>query len=163
MNRIVAAMCATAVLACGSVVGFAQAPSPAQAVKERQDIMEKLWPNYYRDMSAVARGQSTDIAGIPAKAAAASEAVKKVSQLFPAGTGRDAVPSTRTKPEAWTQRAEFDGAFTTLINETNTLGEVAKGGNLDAVKAQFQKVAQACGGCHGGPVKSGGKFRFEEQ
>ena len=38
----------------------------------------------------------------------------------------------------------------------------ARSGNLDAVKAQWLKVAEACGACHGGPAKSGGKFRFEE-
>lgn len=48
-----------------------------------------------------------------------------------------------------------------LINETNTMGELAKAGNLAGAKAQWPKVAEACGACHGGPSKSGGKFRFE--
>jgi cytochrome c556 len=42
------------------------------------------------------------------------------------------------------------------------LPRTARSGNLDAVKAQWLKVAEACGTCHGGPAKSGGKFRFEE-
>ncbi len=137
--------------------------APGEAVKERQQIMKSFWPNYYRDMSRVARGESTDLASIPAKAAQASETFKKVSLLFAPGTGRDAVPETRAKPEVWTQKAEFEAAISTIINETNALGEAAKSGNLDAVKAQYAKVAEACGGCHGGPAKSGGKFRFEAQ
>jgi cytochrome c553 len=30
------------------------------------------------------------------------------------------------------------------------------------MKAAWPKIAEACGACHGGPSKSGGKFRFEE-
>ena len=52
--------------------------------------------------------------------------------------------------------------MTKLVAETDAIGAAAKSGNLDAVKAQWLKVAEACGACHGGPAKSGGKFRFEE-
>jgi cytochrome c556 len=48
------------------------------------------------------------------------------------------------------------------VKETAAFGEASQAGNLDAMKAAWTKVAQACGACHGGPAKSGGKFRFEE-
>lgn len=147
-------------LSAGGTPSWAQS-APEKAFKERQEIMKSLWRGYYRDMASVASGQSTDLAPIPAKAAQASEALKKFATLFPAGSGRDAVPETRTKPEAWTQKAEFEAATMALINETNTMGELAKAGNLAGAKAQWPKVAEACGACHGGPSKSGGKFRFE--
>jgi cytochrome c556 len=139
----------------------ALAQSPAQAVKERQEIMKQIWPGHYRDIARAAR-EGTDLAAMPAKATAAADVVKKFGTLFPAGSGRDGVPDTRAKPEIFTQRAEFDAAVTALATSTIALGEAAKSGNADAVKAQFAKVAEACGGCHGGPAKSGGKFRFEE-
>lgn len=162
MFRLVSAFALPAVLLL-SATGLSLAqPAPASAVKERQEIMKQLWPSYYRDMARVARGESTDFAAVAAKAPQASEALKKVALLFAPGTGRDAAPDTRAKPEIWTQKADFDAAMTALIAETNALGEAAKSGNADAVKAQFTKVAEACGGCHGGPSKSGGKFRFEE-
>jgi len=147
-------------LSLNGVPSWAQS-APAQAVKDRQEMMKTVWPSYYRDMSRVARGESTDIAAIPAKAAQASESFKKVALLFTPGSGRDAVPETRAKPEIWTQKAEFDAAIALMIKETDALGEVAKNGNLDAFKAQWAKVGEACGGCHGGPAKSGGKFRVE--
>lgn len=143
--------------------GDARAQSAADAAKARAELMKSLWPQYYREMSRVGRGETTDIAFIPAKAAEAVEQVKKIGTLFPAGSGREAVPSTRAKPEVWSQKAEFDAALASLVTETNALSEAAKSGNVDAVKAQWQKTAQACGGCHGGQPKSGGKFRFEEQ
>lgn len=156
---LAAALLATTLLSSDG--SWAQ-PAPAQAVKERQETMKQLWPSYYRDMARVARGESSDMAAVAAKAPQASEALKKAALLFAPGTGRDAVPDTRAKPEIWTQKADFDAAITALITETNALGEVAKSGNAEAYKAQFAKVAEACGGCHGGPAKSGGKFRFEE-
>ncbi len=151
-----------AALILAFVPSGARAQSAAEAAKTRMDIMKALWPDYYREMSRVARGETTDISFIPAKAAEAVAQVKKLGTLFPAGSGREAVPTTRSKPEVWTQKAEFDAALAALVTETTALSDAAKSGNLDAVKAQWQKTAQACGGCHGGQPKSGGKFRFEE-
>jgi len=161
MIRIVSALAlAGTVAAFSAAMSWAQ--TPAEVAKAREDIMEHLWSNYYRDISQVARGNSTDLAGAATKASGAIDALKKFATLFPPGSGREAVPTTRAKPEIWTQRAEFDKATQTLIAETAALGDAAKGGNVEAVKAQWPKVAEACGACHGGPKKSGGKFRFEE-
>ncbi len=135
---------------------------PAQAVKERVQIMKSLWPEYYLDMSRAARGENTDFAAVSAKAAGASEALKKAGLLFTPGSGHDAVPESRAKPEIWSQKAEFDAALSALITETNAMGEAAKSGNVEAIKAQYAKIGKACAGCHGGPTKSGGKFRLEE-
>lgn len=140
----------------------AQTPAPAAAFKERNDIMKSLWRGYYRDMSQAAKGEG-DLQAIAVKATQANEQWKKFGTLFPAGSGREAVPETRAKPEIWSQRAEFDAAINEMVKETAALGEAAKANNLDGVKAAWPKVAQACGACHGGPAKSGGKFRTEEQ
>jgi cytochrome c556 len=144
----------------------AQAPAapatPAEAVKARKDFMNGLWTNYYRGFVQVARGESTDLAAVSDKAQEAAAAVRRIPSLFPAGSGPDVVPGTRAKPEVWSQRAEFEAAAAKLADETAKLGDIAKGGNLDATKAQVAVVGQACAGCHGGPAKSGGKFRTEE-
>lgn len=163
MIRIVSALAlAGTVAAFSGAISMSWAQTPADVAKARGEIMEHLWSNYYRDISQVARGNSTDLAGAATKASGAIDALKKFAMLFPPGSGRDAVPTTRAKPEIWTQRADFDKATQTLIAETETLGDAAKSGNADAVKTQWPKVAEACGACHGGPKKSGGKFRFEE-
>ncbi|MBV9346337.1 MAG: cytochrome c [Pseudolabrys sp.] len=161
MTRYVcAAALAVAFIFAGPTTGWSQAP--AQLVEQRQEIMKSLWPAYYQEMARVVRGQSTDMPGVASRASQASEALKKAGQAFAPGTGRDAVPKTRATPAVWTQRADFEAALMRLITETDAIGSAAKSGNLDAVKAQWLKVAEACGGCHGGPAKSGGKFRFEE-
>ncbi len=163
MIRIISALTIAAILllAAGQA-SFAQT-SPAQIVKERQDAMDKNWTAYYRDIATTVRSPSPDLALVATKAAPASEHLKKLAQLFPPGTGRDVVPATRAKPEVWTQRADFEAAMTALIDATNTMGDDAKKGDLEKVKADWTTLAKACGACHGGPKKSGGKFRFEER
>jgi cytochrome c556 len=141
---------------------FAQS-SPAQVVKARQDAMEKMWPGYYRDIAGTIRSGSPDLALIATKAPLASEHVKEAAKLFPPGTGRDVVPTTRAKPEIWTQRGDFEAALTALVDATNVIGDDAKKGDVEKVKADWTILAKACGTCHGGPKKSGGKFRFEEE
>jgi len=152
-------------IAAAAIAGtevLAQA-SPAETVKTRQDLMESFYPKYYRGFVQVSRGQSTDIASIPEKAKEAAAEVRKIPSLFPPGTGRDAGLKTRAKPEIWSERAEFEANAAKLATETEKLGDIAKGGDIEAVKAQVAVVGQACAACHGGPTKSGGKFRFEEE
>jgi len=162
MIRVVSALSATAfLLVAGGQASVAQT-APAQIVKERQDAMKKMWPGYYKDIATTVRSGSPDLTVVATKAAQASAHVKETAQLFPPGTGRDVVPTTRAKPEVWTQRADFEAALTALIDATNAIGDDAKKGDVEKVKADWTNLAKACGACHGGPEKSGGKFRFEE-
>ena len=162
MVRFVSAFAFAAILLCSAGQGSFAQSTPAEIVKARQDGMEKMWPDFYKAMALTIRSGNPDLTLVAAKAGPASEHVKKVSQLFPPGTGRDVVPTTRAKPEVWTQQADFEVALTTLVGATNALGEAAKSGDVEKVKAGWTAVAKACGGCHDGPKKSGGKFRFEE-
>lgn len=152
---------AAMVLLAGSQISFTQT-SPAEVVKARQDGMDQMWAGYFKDIATSIRSGSPDLSMIAAKAAGASEHEKKVAALFPPGTGRDVVPTTRAKPEIWSDRADFEAAFKALMDATNALAADAKSGDAEKVKTDWTDLAKACGGCHGGPKKSGGKFRFEE-
>lgn len=158
---LILALAATLLLAAGQV-SFTQT-SPAQIVKERQDAMDKNWTGFYKDMAQTIRTDSPNLSLVATNAAKAHEHLLKLAQLFPPGTGRDVVPATRAKPEVWTQRADFKAALKALIDANDTIGEDAKKGDVTKVKADWTVLAKACGGCHGGPKKSGGKFRFEEE
>ena len=162
MIRIVSACALASVLCLASVGPSLQAQTaPAQVAKERVDLMKGLWRGYYRDMSEAAKGVG-DPKAVAVKATEGAAQIKKFGTLFPVGSGREGAPETRAKPEIWTQRAEFDAAIDKLVVETVAFGKAAEAGNADGVKAAWPKVAEACGACHGGPSKSGGKFRFEE-
>jgi len=163
MLRIISVLIAATVLShAGGTTALAQS-SPAAVVKERQDAMEKLWPGFYRDIAQTVRSDSPDLALVAAKAGQASEFLKGFAALFPPGTGRDVIPTTRAKPEIWTQRADFEAALVALMDTTKSLSDDAKKGDVAKVKADWADVAKACGACHGGPVKAGGKFRFEKE
>ncbi|HYA06762.1 MAG TPA: cytochrome c, partial [Xanthobacteraceae bacterium] len=92
------------IVVAGGSTSFAQT-APAQIVKQRQDAMKKMWPDFYRDIARTIRSGNPDLPLVATKAAQAGEHLKEVAQLFPPGSGRDVVPTTRAKPEIWTQRA----------------------------------------------------------
>lgn len=147
--------------AVGPALHAQTSPGPKEVAKERVDLMKGLWRGYYRDMSEAAKGNG-DFKAVAVKATEAAAQMKKFGTLFTAGSGREGAPDTRAKPEIWTQRAEFDAAIDKMVVETVAFGQAAAAGNADGMKAAWPKVAEACGACHGGPTKSGGKFRFEE-
>ena len=153
-------LAASLLVATGHV---ASAQTPAQIVKERQDAMKANWSDYYKEIAQTLRSPSPDLAVVATKSAQAADHVKKFYDLFPPGTNRDAVPETRAKPEVWTQKSDFDAALKALVDTTTTMGADAKKGDLEKVKLDWTATAKACGACHGGPEKSGGKFRFEEK
>jgi len=162
MARIVSGLTLAATLLLPAVhISFAQ--TPPQIVKERQDGMEQNWKGYFRDISLTMRSDKPDLPLVATKATGASAHLKKLETLFPPGTGRDVVPQTRAKPDIWTKRAEFEATFKALIDATDALASAAKAGNVEKVKVEWKDVSKACGGCHGGPKKSGGKFRFEQE
>jgi cytochrome c556 len=163
MIRLVSALALTATLLLpGAQLALAQA-TPAQIVKERQEAMKANWPDYFRAIAGQMRASSPDLRLIATKAAQASEHVTKFKDLFPPGTGRDVVPTTRAKPTVWTDRADFEAALTALADASTTMSEDAKKGDVEKVKADWTKLAKACGACHGGKVDEGGKFRFEKE
>ena len=55
---------------------------------------------------------------------------------------------TKAKPEIWFQGAKFKEANDRFENESAKLAEVAKGGDLNAIKEQLGKVQKTCKSCH---------------
>ena len=163
MTRIASvSLLAVALIAWASQYASSQT-APAQIVKERQDAMGSLWTDAYRAVAATVRTDQPDLQLVATNTAKAGETLKKLATLFPPGTGRDAVPATRAKPEIWSDRKDFETALTALVDANKSLGDEAKASSVEKVKAAWTNLAKACGGCHGGPTKSGGKFRFEKE
>jgi cytochrome c556 len=165
MKRLHIIVCtALAVVLMSSVAerNARSAADPVTIVKERQDFMETFWPSYLKELAPIAKGASTDVSRVEEKAAGLAAAARKIVGYFPPGTGRDAVPKSRARPEVWSDSAGFEAAAGAFVKEADKLVAVAKDGKLDAIKAQISATAQACFGCHEGPTKGGGKYRFEE-
>lgn len=136
--------------------------SVAEIVKTRQEDMKKMGSSF-KYVVPIVKGESDDLSVAVAPLTAVSEIAKQIPSLFPPGSGHDAVAESRAKPEVWTKRAEFEAAATQLADESGKLLAAAKANDLAGFKAQFKAYASACGGCHEGPSKDGGKFRYAKE
>lgn len=164
MRAFLFAAVAVVALSTGSVlVGDADAQtSMAELVKQRKDLMERM-AKAYGPLIRILKRQSDDYGAAVASAEIMNRNAKQIVSYFPAGSGRDAVPDSRAKPEVWSKRVEFEAAAEKLIAESAKLIDATKSQDYETFQAQFKAYAAACGGCHDGPKKSGGKFRFESE
>lgn len=161
-GRRVLVLASVAFLLAGTSL-VASADSNVDAiVKERQDLMKKMGGTF-KIIVPVVKEENTNIADAVPAAQTVNDLAKKIVTMFPPGSGRDATPETRAKPEVWSKRPEFEAAAEKLVEESAKLVEVAKTNDIEALRAQFKVYAAACGGCHEGPSKSGGKFRHEKE
>lgn len=131
------------------IVGAAQAQSPfgkpEDAIKYRQSALFVMGQHFGR-IGAVVKGERPfDKAEVANNAAIVEEMSKLPWDGFVAGTDKG---KTQAKPEIWTEAAKFKSRHEKLEQETAKLAQVAKGGDLDAIKAQFGETGKACKACH---------------
>lgn len=150
-----------AVVAVGVTGASAQNVGP-DFLKQRQDYMSSMFRGGIATFRKYASGEETNAAAVAESATRLAALAGDMNKWFPPGTDRDALAGSRTKPDVWTKKAEFDAASVKLVDESRKLASIAAGGNADAIKAQITVTTNACLGCHGGPVVSGGTFRFEK-
>ena len=135
-------------LAAG-VAGGAQAQAPfgkvEDAVKYRKAALTVMAQHFGR-LGPVVKGERPYDKDEVAKNAAIAEQMSKLPwDGFVAGSDKG---ETRAKPEIWSDAAKYKGAADKLQQEMSKLAQVTKGGDLNAVKAQFGEVGKACKSCH---------------
>jgi len=142
IHALAAALAASVLLATPAMAQFQKAED---AIKYRKAALTVMGSHFTR-LGAMANGR---VPFDPAAAASSAAIVETMSKLpwegFGAGTDKG---DTRAKPEIWTEQAKFNDAAQTMQVEVAKLGEAAKTGNLDAVKAAFGGAAQSCKACH---------------
>jgi cytochrome c556 len=55
---------------------------------------------------------------------------------------------TKAKPEIWQKRADFDAKMDKMVQETAKLPQVARNGDLSALKKAVADTGGACKACH---------------
>jgi len=93
-------------------------------------------------------GSAADIAPHAAKI---NDVAMKVATLFPAGSdkpqGKDP-GQTMAKPEIWSDQAGFAEKVKAFQDEAAMFNTAVAGGDMAVIKAEFEKLGEACGGCH---------------
>jgi cytochrome c556 len=131
----------------GAAQAQAQAPfaKAEDAIKYRKSAMFVMAQHFGR-LGPVVKGERPYNKDEVAKNAAIAEEVSKLPfEGFVAGTDKG---ETAAKPEIWTEAGKFKSSAEKMQQEISKLAQAAKGGDLNAIKAQFGETGKACKACH---------------
>jgi len=143
MNIRLASLLLAAAGAVAAAPAAAQFAKSEDAIHYRQSAMF-LQGQHFGRVAAMANGRVPFDA---AAAAANAELVATISRLPWAGFA----PGTeggKAKPDIWKEQAKFKELSDKLQADTEKLAAAAKGGNLDAIKAQVAATGETCKSCH---------------
>jgi cytochrome c556 len=136
-------------LACvAGAAGAQQEPSPsaAEIVAARQAAFA---------MSAATLGSiktvldsDRPIDGLAFTAGGLNRWATALPSMFPAGTGPDAIPTTRAKSEIWSDRAGFEAKAAEYQAATARLRDAVTAGDRAAANEAWTAARATCGSCH---------------
>ena len=131
--------CAAVILSAAGVAAVAG----EDVIKTRQADM-KANGEALKAIDAIikANGNAADVIA-PANKIAATAAL--IPSLFPAGSDQG---DTGANKEIWDKFDDFKAKASGLEDEAKMLAAAGQAGDLATVRAQFDKVIQACGDCH---------------
>jgi cytochrome c556 len=125
--KLVASLVLAAATATLALSAHAQFAKPEDAIKYRKSALSVMGTHFGR-VAAIAETMS-----------------KLPFAAFGDGTDKG---DTKARPEIWSERAKFNAAAEKMQGEMTKLAMVAKGGNIDAIKAQVGATGGACKACH---------------
>jgi len=135
-------LAAAAITLAGSAQ--AQFAKPEDAIKYRKAALTVMAAHFGR-VGAMANGRIPFDAAAAASNAAIAESMSKLPYVaFIDGSDKG---DTKAKPEIWSDKAKFNAAADKVQVEMAKLAVVAKGGNIDAIKAQVGATGGACKAC----------------
>ena len=148
MTRILPSMLMTAA-AVGALAtalpAAAQFAKPEDAIKYRKAAFTVMATHFGR-VAAMANGRIPFDAKMAADNAEIATSMSKLPYAgFVDGTDKG---DTKAKAEIWTERDKFNAAAGKMQEEMVKLNTVAKGGNIDAIKAAAGETGKACKACH---------------
>ena len=134
------------VLAAVAGVAFAGFAKPEEAIRYRQAVMTVIGQQLGQ-LAGVIKGETPyDKKNVERDA----DVIKLMSELpweafmFP-GSDKG---NTSLKPSAFKEKDKFLAVATQFEGETRKLADIAKNGDLEALRAQFGTVVQTCKTCH---------------
>jgi cytochrome c556 len=125
---------------------YAQFAKPEEAIKYRQSVMF-LIVQHFKRMGAVVQGKAAydkDAFSVNADVIAMLATLPWEAAMEP-GTDKG---DTTMSSAVFDKPAQFRKTAESFQTDTAMLAGTAKGGDLNAIKAQFGMVAQNCKSCH---------------
>lgn len=139
-------LCLSAAIVGSLLAGnaFAQA-KPEDAIKYRRGVFAVMGWNFGA-LAAIAKGERPHDKDEAARRAATVAFMSRLpAEGFIPGSDKG---DTKAKPEIWTEMDDFKAKLEKMQGEAAKLADVAKGGDLAALKAQVGETGKACKACH---------------
>jgi cytochrome c556 len=134
-------------LAVAAAAAHSAPPSKAeQAIDYRHSVYHVISWNVHKMGDAVDGKVPYDKDAFALQAARVAMLAPMLPEGFPQGSYLKG--KTEAKPDIWTNRAEFDELMKKLAAKSAALADVAKGGDLAAVKPAFGELTRVCKSCH---------------
>jgi cytochrome c556 len=145
MKRIFSTLLMTAIGATIALPAAAQFAKPDDAIKYRKAALNVMSTHFGR-VAGMANGKIPfDAKAVAENADVAAFMAKLPFVAFVPGSDQG---QTKAEPKIWTEKDKFDADAKALQDEMTKLATVAKGGNIDAIKAQVGETGKACKACH---------------
>jgi cytochrome c556 len=135
-----------AALAAVSVTAQAQFAKPEDAIRYRQSAYV-IMGNQMGRIAAQLKADKPDVALIQRSAGIVDFVSQLPGEGYVPGSEKGGNPPTRAKAEIFTDPKVRDVAKA-MRTEVTRLVEVSKGGDVAAIRKQFQATVDSCNACH---------------
>jgi cytochrome c556 len=148
MKRLFPTLALTGAALLGSLIALpaaAQFAKPEDAIKYRKAAFTVMARHF-----GIVAGMANGKIPFDAKAAADNAEIASVMSKLPYAGFIDGTDKGETKaePKIWAEKDKFNTAASTMQEAMAKLNVVAKGGNIDAIKAAVGDTGKACKACH---------------
>ena len=148
MKRVISTMILSVAALLGATVALpaaAQFAKPEDAIKYRKAAFTVMGTHFGR-VAAMANGRIPFDAKVAAENAELATMMSKLPYAgFVEGSDKG---DTKAEPKIWTEMDKFKAAATKMQDEMAKFNVVARGGNIDAIKAAVGETGKACKACH---------------
>ena len=148
MKRVISTMILSVAALLGATVALpaaAQFAKPEDAIKYRKAAFTVMGTHFGR-VAAMANGRIPFDAKVAAENAELATMMSKLPYAgFVEGSDKG---DTKAEPKIWTEMDKFKAAASKMQDEMVKFNVVAKGGNIDAIKAAVGETGKACKACH---------------
>lgn len=139
-------------IAVATAIGFATIATLVQAadpITQRREDMKSNGAAMKAINETLEKGGAA--ADLAPHAAKINQVALEIGTLFPAGTDKPQGKEpgqTLAKPEIWQNPDDFAAKVKAFQDEAAMFQTAVAGGDMAVIKAEFEKLGGACGGCH---------------